>query len=76
MLESGVVSMARVIGTKPEGEWEEVCPHCRYRVAFHPGDIREYRDWDDGESFRYVVCPKCKKRIDKPKSSKYEDDTY
>lgn len=68
--------MARVIGNKPEGEWEEVCPHCRYRVAFHPGDIVDYHDYDEGEHVRYVRCPKCNKCINKPQGSEYEDDTY
>jgi len=68
--------MARVVSKRPEGEWEEVCPHCRYRVAFHPGDIVEFRDHDEGEDVRYVTCPQCRRIINKPKPKRYEDDTY
>lgn len=60
--------MARVISDKPVGAWEETCPGCRYRVEFHPGDIVEFRDWEEGENVRYVKCPKCKRRINKPKN--------
>lgn len=68
--------MARVVSSKPVGEWEEECPHCHYLVAFVPTDIVDYVDHDEGERVRYVTCPKCHRSIDKKKkSTMYEDDS-
>lgn len=65
--------MARVLSASPVGEVECLCPSCHYRIAYHPSEIVEYRDWDEGEDVRYVTCPQCKRRIDMPKPVEYDD---
>lgn len=69
--------MARVIGNKPEGAWQEVCKGCHYKIEFSPADIYEGRDYDDWSRYKYVTCPKCKRTIDLLKREQESDrDDY
>lgn len=68
--------MARVVSSKPEGEWKETCKGCHYKVAYHPGDIVSGRDEDDGTRYRYVKCPKCGRTRDLPDPNALDHSDY
>lgn len=59
----------RVIGDKPEGETEIVCPSCKWRLAYVSSDVHLNDDPDEpsDQHYSYVNCPKCQKHIVLPK---------
>lgn len=61
--------MARVVSATPVGEVERECDTCHFLIAYVPSDVREYRDYDECEHYRYVTCPKCHSPIKMPERS-------